>query len=97
MIEYLVDGHKYLLSYRELRESYLNICDMSNEDFIKNLPTALHLACIICYVKEVPTYLCLNDRGIIHELVHLLHIPDTNTSTVDEIRQLFKQQLLLAP
>ena len=96
MIEYLVDGHTFILSYKELREQYILFCEMSDDEFITQLPAATHLACVICYLKEIPTYVCLSDKGIIHELVHLLHIPDGNTTTINEIRELFRQQLMLA-
>jgi len=94
-IEYLSEGAKFSLSYQELREHYLNFCDMSDSDFLKNLPDAIHLACIICFLKEVPTYVCLTDKGIIHELVHLLKENGTTTS-LSEIRELFKLTLCLS-
>ena len=71
-IEYLSDGSKFSLSYSDLKEHYLNICEMSDSEFLENLPDALHLACFICFLKEIPTYVCLTDKGIVHELVHLL-------------------------
>lgn len=95
MIEYLSEGAKFSLSYQELREHYLNFCEMSDSDFLKNLPDALHLACIICFLKETPTYVCLTDKGIIHELVHLLKENGTTTS-LQEIRDLFKLTLCLS-
>lgn len=94
-MEYLIQGTKYLLSYQELKGHYISHIAMSDEEFMSNLPSALHLACIICFLKEIPSYICLSDEGIIHELTHLLHLED---SVVDlkEIRELFKQQLKLA-
>ena len=94
-IEYLSDGHKFSLSYQELKEQYIKFCCMSDEDFIKNIPDALHLACIISFLKEAPTYVCLSDKGIIHELIHLLK-PDGTTTTLNDIRVLFKETLKLA-
>lgn len=95
-MEYIQEGHSYSISYQNLREEYLNHCQMTDEEFIKNLPSAIHLACIICFFKEVPHYLCLNDRGIIHELAHLLHIPESNTTSVEDIRKLFESSLELS-
>jgi len=94
-IKYLSEGSQFSLSYRELREHYLKFCEMSDSDFLKNLPDAIHLACIICFLKEVPTYVCLTDKGIIHELVHLLKENGTKTS-LQEIRELFKLTLCLS-
>lgn len=94
-IEYLSEGTKFSLSYQDLREHYLNFCDMSDSDFLNNLPDALHLACVICFLKETPTYVCLTDKGIIHELVHLLK-EDGTTTSLQEIRDLFKLTLCLS-
>ncbi len=96
MIEYLLEDKKYVLSYQDLREEYIRICEMTDEEFLKNLPAAAHIACVICYLKEIPTYLALCDIGIVHELIHLMHIPEGNTTSLKEIRDLFKQHLLLA-
>lgn len=96
MMEYLVDGKKFVLSYSELREGYLNMCALSDDEFKAKAVEALHLACVICFLKEIPTYLCLSDKGIIHELAHLIHIPNGNTTTLKEIRELFRDHLRLA-
>lgn len=94
-IEYLSDGSKFYLSYSDLKEHYLNICEMSDSEFLENLPDALHLACVICFLKEIPTYVCLTDKGVVHELVHLLKGNGTTTS-LEDIRDLFKNTLALA-
>lgn len=92
---YFSDDKKFSLSYQDLKEQYILFGLMNDEDFIKNLPDAIHLACIICFVKEIPTYVCLTDTGIIHELVHLLKENGTTTS-IEEIRNLFDTTLKLA-
>jgi hypothetical protein len=96
MLEYVLDGHHYSLSYQSLREEYHRFCQMTDEEFMKQLPAATHLACVICFLKEVPTYVALCDIGIIHELVHLMHIPDGNTRSLGDIRTLFEQTLHLS-
>ena len=68
---------------------------MSDQEFMDNLPKAIHLACIICYFKEIPAKYCLSDIGIVHELAHLLHIPDKNVEPLSEIRKLFESDLKL--
>jgi len=95
MIEYLIQDKKYSLSYKELKEEYLKNVFYTDEEFIENLPSAIHLACIICWFKETPTDNCLNDKGIIHELAHLLHIGKEPNVDIQEIRELFKTQLEL--
>lgn len=94
-MDYIVDGKTFTVSYRELREQYHRFVQMPDEEFLRNVPAAAHLACIICYVKEVPGNVCLSDKGVVHELIHLLHIPDVNTSTLAEIRDVFKITLKL--
>lgn len=69
---------------------------MTDEEFLKNLPSALHLATVICFFKETPSYICLCDIGIIHELVHLLHIPEDTQGRLRDIRKDFEFQLKLA-
>jgi len=95
-MDYLVEGTKYSLSYSELKEQYLIHCNMTDEEFLFNLPSALHTACIICFFKEIPTYVCLSDKGIVHELVHLLHLRKDTIPELPTIRELFKNQLKLA-
>lgn len=95
-ITYLVGESEFSFSYEDVKEEYLRFCEMTDDEFKANLPAALHLACVICYFKEVPTYVCLSDKGIIHELAHMIHIGDMNTTSTKEIRRLFKLWLKLA-
>lgn len=94
-MEYILENKKYIIHYRELREHYINFCSMSDIDFKNNIKEALHLACVICFFKEIPTEICLSDIGIVHELVHMITIGEENTTTLKEIRELFRQQLEL--
>ena len=91
-----MDGKKFVMSYEALRQEYLRFCEMSDEDFMKDIAGATHLAVIICFLKEIPNYICLSDTGIIHELVHCIHIPDDNTTSLKDIRKLFQDQLKLS-
>lgn len=94
-MEYIIDDKRFVLSYQELKEEYLRFCKMSDNEFLGNLPAAAHLACIICYVKEIPAQVCLADTGVIHELIHLIHIPDCDLLSLAKIRKLFKESLKL--
>lgn len=97
MMTYVLEGKHYGFSYLELKEEYYKHIKMSDKDFMLNLPSALHLACFICFVKEIPTYNCLSDTGIIHELVHLLqHGESDEVIVLKDIRKLFKEQLKLS-
>lgn len=95
-MRYEVEGTFYELSYKDLREEYIGHVQMSNEEFLKNLPSALHIASVICWFKEIPTYVCLSDKGIIHELIHLLDCPEEPLVVLEDIRKLFEEQLKLA-
>lgn len=95
-MEYLVNGNKYNLSYSDLKEKYITFKNMSDQEFKENLPDAAHLACIICYLKEIPSYNCISDEGIIHELIHLMTCPNEPVVDLQEIRELFNKQLELS-
>lgn len=95
-MEYYIDNRKFDVSYRNLKEEYERFSRMSDNEFMASLPKATHLACIICYLKEVPTSAVLSDTGLIHELVHLMDIGDENVTSLYEIRELFKTVLKLA-
>lgn len=97
-MEYVIDGRPFAWSYSELRTTYRAFIDMSNEEFLENIGAALHFACFVCFIKEIPGYVCLADTGIIHELVHILEFGPKGPTTLnlEDIRQLFKEQLELA-
>lgn len=85
---------KFGLSFEELSEEYSNIVDLSDKEFFKSLPRAIHFAVFICYIKQKPSYLCLADEGIIHELVHLLQLGKKGgIKSLKEIRKQFKREL----
>lgn len=87
-------GSTYSFSYRVVKEDYDKFCNMSDAEFIKALPEALHLACFIAYVKELGPESTIADEGIIHELVHLLTA--TGQRPLADIRADFKAILRLA-
>lgn len=94
-MKYIVDGDVYNLSYLELKEKYLEICELDTKDFLIRLPEILHLTCIISFLKEVPSYNTLSDKGLIHELVHLIHIPNEPLVNVEKIKQQFIKEMRL--
>jgi hypothetical protein len=96
MIEYSFGEKKYGISYQHLKMKYEQFVSMTDSQFLLDLPNALHLACIICYLKEEPNERSVSDVGIIHELVHLMCIPDITEQEIKEARELFKTVLQLA-
>ncbi|MDH0290616.1 hypothetical protein N7414_15940 [Pseudomonas sp. GD04087] len=97
MIAYQVNGHSYRLSYAELREAHVRLCSLPDEEFLAALPEVLHLACMIAWLKEVPADLLLCDEGLLHQLTHLLHIPDEPLINLQQVRAAYALQLELAP
>lgn len=95
MIEYILNDRKYGLGYSELKESYYQFVQMPDDEFMKRLPEAAHLACVISFLKEFGQW-AVSDVGVVHELIHLMHIPEGNTATLRDIRKIFEDQLRLA-
>jgi len=95
-MQYKVGKEFFGFSYQEVKDSYERHLSMSDKKFIKNLPSAIHLAVFICYLKQIPAYNCLADDGIVHELVHLLHLGESPHTKVKKIRKQFKKELKLA-
>lgn len=88
------EGSQFTIHYRNLKYEYDRFCEMSDEDFLKILPDAAHLACIIGWFKELDNDQTLGDTGIVHELINL--ITGTGTATLADIRGMFKEYLKLA-
>lgn len=97
MIDYIVGDATYSFDYQELKREYRRLCLLPDEQFTKELPAALHFAVFVCWVKGLSAQYVLRDDGIIHQLVHLLHLPDEPIITCElpQIRQLFTEQLEL--
>lgn len=97
-MEYILDDKKFVWSYTELRDTYRTFIAMSDKEFLDDLPAAIHFACFVCFIKEIPSYICLSDVGIVHELVHILQfgVQGATDFNLAPVRELFKQQLELA-
>jgi hypothetical protein len=94
-MDYKVENSTYSLSYKELKENYLDFCRMQDSEFMNKLPQAAHLACIIGWLKELPNDLTIGDKGIVHELIHLLD-GSINPSQLRGVRKIFEEYLKLA-
>lgn len=95
-MEYQVNGSTFVLNYQQLREDYFYYKNLSDADFMKSLIKALHFACIVLYLKEAGPEMTVSDKAIIHEMIHLLDIPEEPLIDLQEIRELFNQVLYLA-
>jgi hypothetical protein len=93
-VDYLVNGRRFIFSYRNLREEWLRQCALSDEEFVAQLPVALHLACMIGWLKELGADATIGDAGLVHELVHLFH--EGTPTPLSAIRDQFRLLLELA-
>lgn len=96
-MNYLVGEDTYSFDYQDVKREYTRLCLLTDDQFMKDLPAALHFAVFVCWVKGLSAAWVLRDDGIIHQLVHLLHLPDEPiiTCQLQQIRQLFTEQLEL--
>jgi hypothetical protein len=98
-MDYVLNGNRYSASYQDLREEHARFVRMTDKRFLKELPAAMHFAVFVCWFKELPTSQVLSDEGIVHQLAHLIHLKGEPLvmGRLGEIRELFDQQLGLAP
>jgi hypothetical protein len=85
----------YSLHYAELKQEHARVCMMTDEEFIACLPEVTHLAAALSWLKELSMDETLGDCGIIHQLIHLMHIPDEPQIVLADIRQQYKTLLML--
>lgn len=89
MITYIVNDSEYQVSYTELKKWYYTIRAYTDIEFATNLPEIIHFTCMLCWFKELPMDQVIGDEGIVHQLAHLLHIPNEPIIDLKEIRELF--------
>ena len=94
-LEYNIGDKKFSLSYQELKALHEEYTTMSDDKFIRSLPEILHFVCIVSYLKEYGTFMFADD-GLLHELVHLLHLGREETvGSLRDIRVLFDDLMAL--
>lgn len=96
VMQYLVDGHEYGLSYSKLREDYHRFRAMPDEQWQEpeTLWDVLHFCCIVGYLKEMNGEMLVSDLGIIHEIVHLAK--GISQRSLRDIREQFAKVMALA-
>lgn len=92
-MDYVVDDKLYSFSYKDLKKKYKEIVSLSNSDFLDRLPEVLHFACFVSYLKELPNIQTISDVGVMHELIHLMDIPEE--TDIDRVRILFNSLMEL--
>ncbi|MBH3399185.1 hypothetical protein I5S60_06350 [Pseudomonas fluorescens] len=98
-MDYFIGSNRYSASYQGLREEHARYVQLTDKRFLKELSGAMHFAVFVCWFKELPTSQVLSDEGIVHLLAHLIHLKGEPLvmGRLGEIRELFDQQLRLAP
>jgi hypothetical protein len=99
-MEYVVNDFKegerrYSVSYSELKEFYNNFINLSDADFMKQLPEIIHFACIVSWFKNLPNDATIGDCGIVHELIHVMCNGNGNKYHFKKVRKQFKVMLQL--
>lgn len=88
-MEYLVEGKSYSFNYQELKEQYEQIASFTDIEFWNKAAEILHFVCFVGFIKNIPSYILLNDKGLIHELVHIIHLNDFLLIDIEELRNQF--------
>ena len=90
-MEYTINNKKYSVSKSELQKEYQKVVAYTDIEFLENIASIAHLACIISFYKDLPNVETLSDEGIVHQLIHLMDIPNEPLIDLQEIRCLFNK------
>lgn len=85
--DYKVEGSTYSMDYQQLKNHFEKFQSFNDSDFIENAIKIFHFASFVCYFKNIPTQTILCDKGILHQLVHLID-EDTKEYAVREISEI---------
>ena len=89
--QYNLKGRTFIYDPEMLSFYYNNFKNMSDEEFLENIPKALHFACYMSFVLKLDHIDTLRDVGIIHELVHLLNEGTKWYVNINKVRELFTE------
>ncbi len=93
--KYKIENTEYSYDIKNLRHLYRQFIRYDDEIFIEKIADVLHFACYVSWVKEIHSDELLSDKGLIHELVHLLKPATRPYSDIKEIRIKFEKLLVL--
>lgn len=94
-MEYTINNKRYSVSKSELQKEYQKVVAYNDTEFLENITRIVHLACIISFYKDLPNIETLSDEGIVHQLIHLIDIPNEPLINLQEIRELFNKTMEL--
>ena len=90
---YKVGNKEFLFDIKSLQYSFKQYKNYNDEEFLNDIENILHFAVYMCWLKEIPSDICLSDDGIVHQLVHLLKRSTKKHSDIKEIRKNFNKFL----
>jgi hypothetical protein len=90
-MEYKLKGKTYHFSLDELRKHYEEFISISDEEFMRRLPEILHFSCFVSWLNQTSNH-DTSDLGVLHQLIHLLHIPEEPLIVLQDIRKQFKEE-----
>lgn len=79
------EEHFFSLSLKELAQEYSEILQYSDAEFREKLPNIAHFACIACWINNKSKNETIGDMGIVHELIHLMCLPETDLQYVRDL------------
>lgn len=85
--DYKVEGSTYSMDYQQLKNHFIQFKEMSDVDFVAQAIKIFHFASFVCYFKNIPTQTILCDKGILHQLAHLID-EDTKEDAIREISEI---------
>lgn len=88
--KYRVGETNYEYDPAKLMRTYELICDYSDEEFMDNLAKILHFSSFMCFVLNLSNIETLSDKGIIHELIHLLNDNTRDYTDIKDVRKKFE-------
>lgn len=81
----------FVCDVAELTEKFVELRALSKVEFMRRLPEALHFATYVSWLKQDVG--AMSDLGVVHELIHLLVMPDEPVIEYDRIRRDFADRL----
>ena len=92
-LKYKVGNRTFLYDQDLLKSSYVEYCEITDDEFIKNILDILHFAVYVCYIKDLKTRDILADDGLIHELIHLTKSSTRKHVDLKKVRNNFEKNL----
>jgi hypothetical protein len=93
--KYKVGNKTFIYDICSLQMSYYKYLNMTDKEFLDEILNILHFAAYVCFIKNLETKDVLSDDGIVHQLIHLTQGNTRKYVNLQEVRNNFKEILLL--